>query len=172
MPGRARNLPGPGPVQYNMLMTRILVFAALLAAAGQLAAQDTAYRWMDENGVTHFSDRPPVENTGVTRVPIPEYEPPEGPVFSYVAMLERLRALEREVEATRRAAEQRPTPAPIVIQQQPYPETRYVSPHFFPRRPGRHPPSRQPEAPDRQTASSRFDRLVEGTRDRYEPPRN
>lgn len=155
-----------------MSMMRILLFAALLAAGGPLAAQDTAYRWVDEDGVTHFSDQPPPGEAEVVAVPIPDYEPPAGPTFSYVAMLERLRALEWQVEETRRAADARPTPAPIVIQQPPYPEVRYVNPYFFPHRPGLRPHPGRPDTPARQTPADRFDRLVEGTRDRYRPPGN
>lgn len=150
---------------------KILAGLILLATASA-AAQDMAYRWVDDDGVTHFSDRPPESGVESVAVPIPDYEPPAGPVFSYVAMLERLRALEREVQATRRAAEERPTPAPIVIQQQPYPERRYVNPVFFPHRPGFRPFPPGPDRPTRQKPSDRFDRLVEGTRDRYAPPEN
>lgn len=36
----------------------LLVFATLLSAAGAVAADQEVYRWVDENGVIYFSDRP------------------------------------------------------------------------------------------------------------------
>lgn len=153
-----------------MNIVRTMLTIALLAACGPLAAQDVAYRWVDEEGVTHFSDRPPAETVQPDVLEIPDYQPPATPAFSYVAMLERLKALERELAETREAAA-RPTPAPVVIQPV-HTVERVASPHFFPHR--RHfrrgPP--HPEAPARPASPSRFDRLADGVRSRYIPPDN
>lgn len=144
---------------------------ALLAACGPLAAQDVAYRWVDEAGVTHFSDRPPADAVRPDVLQIPDYQPPAGPAFSYVAMLDRLEALERELREERASRETRPTPAPVVVQPV-HTVERVATPVFFPHRHGfRHGPP-HPDTPARQPSSSRFDRLADGVRNRYTPPDN
>lgn len=141
----------------------------LLAACGALAAQDVAYRWVDDEGVTHFSDRPPAESIQADILDIPDYQPPAAPHFSYVAMLERLNALERELKESR-ARDTGPTPAPVIVQPV-HTVERVAMPVFFPHRHGfRHFP--HPNSPARQAPASSFDRLVEGVRDRYTPPDN
>jgi hypothetical protein len=51
------------------------VFAlALLLLAGSVFAQ--AYRWVDEDGVVHYSDRP---EPGAEQVQLPTYRPSSGP---------------------------------------------------------------------------------------------
>lgn len=143
---------------------------ALLAACGPLAAQEVAYRWVDEEGVTHFSDRPPADSVQPDVLEIPDYQPPATPAFSYVAMLERLEALERELAETREAAA-RPTPAPVVIQPV-HTRERVAAPVFSPHRHRFRPAPPQPDTPARATPSSRFDRLADGVQDRYRPPEN
>lgn len=59
------------------LATRIIALLALLAAAG---AQAEVYKWVDEDGVTHYSQQPPpggdarVIQPGISAPP----EPPSG----------------------------------------------------------------------------------------------
>lgn len=154
-----------------MNIVRTMLMIALLAACSPLAAQDVAYRWVDEEGVTHFSDRPPAESVQTQALEIPDYQPPVGPVFSYVAMLQRLEALERELERTRLERARQPTPAPVVIQPV-HTVERVATPVFFPHRRGFRPVHPHPDTPTQQTPADRFDRLVEGTRDRYAPPGN
>lgn len=152
----------------NTVKTGLMI--ALLAACGSLAAQEVAYRWVDEEGVTHFSDRPPADTVQPDILEIPDYQPPATPAFSYVAMLERLESLERELAETREAAA-RPTPAPVVVQPV-HTRERAAAPVFFPHRHRfRHAPP-HPDTPARTTPSSRFDRLADGVRDRYRPPEN
>lgn len=150
----------------NALKTGLTV--ALLAVCVPLAAQDVAYRWVDEEGVTHFSDRPPPEAVRPEVLEIPDYKPPEGPVFSYVAMLERLEALEREVAENRQSRQ--PSQGPVVIQPV-HTVERVATPVFFPHRRGIRPAPPAPDTPAREPAS-RFDRLADGVRDRYRPPEN
>lgn len=152
----------------NSLKTGLAI--ALLTACGALAAQDVAYRWVDDEGVTHFSDRPPADSIQADILDIPDYQPPAAPHFSYVAMLERLNALERELEESRNSREPRPTQAPVIVQPV-HTVERVATPVFFPHRHGfRHIP--HPRTPARQAPRSSFDRLVEGVRDRYTPPDN
>lgn len=46
--------------------TRFLIGIALLLAAISVSAQPRVYRWVDANGVVHFSDAPPGDAEGVT----------------------------------------------------------------------------------------------------------
>lgn len=151
----------------NTVKTGLLI--VLLAASGPLAAQDVAYRWVDAEGVTHFSDRPPPQTVQPEVLDIPEYKPPEGPVFSYVAMLERLEALEREVAENRQTRQ--PRQAPVVVQPA-HTVERVATPVFFPHRRGFRPVHPAPDTPARPAPPSRFDRLADGVRDRYRPPGN
>lgn len=48
---------------------KLLLSLALVAAAGQAAAEKEVFRWVDDNGVVHFSDRPidpRARSTGIT----------------------------------------------------------------------------------------------------------
>jgi hypothetical protein len=56
-----------------MLMRTIIAFIAILAA-GAVMAQ--AYKWTDEDGVVHFSDRP---QEGAERIDLPEAAPRPRP---------------------------------------------------------------------------------------------
>ncbi len=54
----------------------ILATALILTLASQ--AQGQSYRWVDENGVTHYSQRPPVDKESVEiKPPPPPATPPE-----------------------------------------------------------------------------------------------
>lgn len=54
----------------------ILVAGLLLATA---APAQKMYKWVDEKGVTHFSENPPPDGTKATTVE-PKVTPPSGPV--------------------------------------------------------------------------------------------
>jgi hypothetical protein len=56
-----------------MLMRTIIAFIATLAAGAVLAQ---AYKWTDEDGVVHFSDRP---QEGAERIDLPEAAPRPRP---------------------------------------------------------------------------------------------
>ena len=48
---------------------KLLMLLALVAAAGQAAAEKEVFRWVDDDGVVHYSDRPTdprAQSTGVT----------------------------------------------------------------------------------------------------------
>lgn len=139
------------------------LIASLLALPGMLAAGDVAYRWVDEHGVTHFSDRAPPEPVDAETVPLPEYAIPVTPTYSYVALLERLKALEEELEETRRERERPQTVVVPYPLQAPEPRVvRSVWPHPFLHR-DIAPPIRQPviRADDPRNNMSRFNRLFE-----------
>jgi hypothetical protein len=57
---------------------RIALFVAMLGCCWALAAQSTVYRWVDADGVVHFSDQP---HQGATEIQVQEpqtYSAPKG----------------------------------------------------------------------------------------------
>jgi len=49
-----------------MMLNRLAIsFLLLMLFATNLAAQAGIYRWVDENGVVHFSDAPPDDESGI-----------------------------------------------------------------------------------------------------------
>ena len=66
-PGRRKTGMGPGPK---------LAFVVLLAAV--LPASAAMYKWVDEKGVTHFSETPPPDGKAATKIE-PRPTPPSGP---------------------------------------------------------------------------------------------
>ena len=56
-----------------MFRRTLIAVAALLATAAVLAQ---AYRWVDEDGIVHFSDRP---HEGAERIDLPTYRAASGP---------------------------------------------------------------------------------------------
>jgi len=101
-----------------------IISAALIAAAAALAAPvasaETVHRWVDEDGVTHFSDTPPAAAGAAPEVEtlslpadFPEAEDTEATYYSVANQWQRMkaeraakeeRALERERLRTERAA--------------------------------------------------------------------
>ena len=56
------------------MFKRTFVVCAALLLAGAVLAQ--AYRWVDEDGVVHYSDRP---EPGAERIELPTFRPSSGP---------------------------------------------------------------------------------------------
>ena len=56
------------------MQIRLLTAVALILLAGVALAQ--AYRWVDKDGVVHYSDRP---EPGAEEVQLPEYRPSSAP---------------------------------------------------------------------------------------------
>ena len=81
------------------------LLAALLAAP---AIAEEVYRWVDENGVTHFSQMPPDEVTGVTQQTLRDTRPsdydPEQDLYNVEAQAERMQQLRDERKEKRQAA--------------------------------------------------------------------
>ena len=59
------------------MATRTIFALAALLLAGVVMAQ--AYRWVDDDGVVHFSDRPPPESHPAETITLPEFEQPSRP---------------------------------------------------------------------------------------------
>lgn len=63
-------------------MKRALALAAFAALSGSLAAQ-TAYRWVDEHGRVHYSDRPPpAQAREAQQVRVPAARPEPVPAYA------------------------------------------------------------------------------------------
>ncbi|MFZ9053993.1 MAG: DUF4124 domain-containing protein [Woeseiaceae bacterium] len=67
-------------VNYRGVLTAFLVIGLLAASTG-IYAQQTVYKWVDEEGVVHFSEEPPGESPEVEvevlrTDPAPAYVPP------------------------------------------------------------------------------------------------
>jgi hypothetical protein len=58
-------------------MRTIIAILAIITAGASMAQ---AYRWVDENGVVHYSDRP---TEGAERIILPDTKPPSRPAPAY-----------------------------------------------------------------------------------------
>lgn len=143
---------------------RVLTLVAIgwaLWAWSILSQAQQVYRWVDEQGVVHFSDTAPVGESGeVSTLTIPDSRPagydPQQDVFNIEATRERTQALREELQGQREARRERNAAQPVVVQQ---PEQRnygfpwdypYGYPPLRPRPPigpGGKPPWRPPERP-------------------------
>jgi hypothetical protein len=132
----------------------IAVLAGCLAAAPAPAQE--IYRWVDEDGVVHFSDTAPVsESRDISTVEIEDTRPsdydPEADIYNVAEQAERMQALRDKMDKEReeRRARQRNAAA----QSQPLQPTQpvgYTLPPWWWDRPGYGRPPR-PEPPDRPT---------------------
>ena len=122
-----------------------LILVALLALSGPAAA--AIYKWTDETGRTHYSNRPPNDAKAVRDVKVvveDEAVPPAPPADP--ALLERIAMLERQVAAQQQAAAQyppaqyyappAPPPPPDYSYYAPYPY--YYPPYSYIVYPGRY----------------------------------
>ena len=71
---------------------RALILAAALAVA---APAHAIYKWVDEKGVTHFSEHPPPDGRKAQKVE-PKVTPPSGPVKSPESWKEREQRLRQQ----------------------------------------------------------------------------
>lgn len=67
-------------VRIRQILAAILAIGLLVPAAG-VSAQEKVYKWVDEDGVVHFSEQPPEESVDaevevVETDPAPRYVPP------------------------------------------------------------------------------------------------
>ena len=65
----------------------IIFIGTLTVWAPQSAAQEDIYRWVDDNGVVHFGDRPP-EQTDVEKISVPQSETQPSAVSAPVSQQE------------------------------------------------------------------------------------
>ena len=124
---------------------RIVLVTLVLFAAN--ASADEIYKWVDEDGVVHFSDTKPPDNTDVERLYLgrtnpPDYDPAEDP-YSIAKQAERIgetwSRLEEERDARREKQREEALRQPTYVYQpyDPYYD-RYRYPYY---RPGIRPPS-------------------------------
>ena len=138
-----------------MILTAIGV--ALSAWTVPSPAQEI-YRWVDDQGVVHFSDTAPAAASGeVSTLTLQDTTPanydPEQDIYNLEATAQRMQALRDELAAEREARRERAATQPPVVAQ--YPEQPhygyaddylYGYPPLYPRPPGGH-PGRPPGGP-------------------------
>ncbi len=104
-----------------------LFLLAFLASMPVLAAE--VYHWVDENGVSHYTQSaPPADVNGVKKVILQDTTPsdydPEEDRYGVEAQAERMASLREEMAEKREAQRERQRNAvqqPVVQYQQPYP---------------------------------------------------
>lgn len=122
-----------------MIASRVtLIF--LLASLGGLAASTVdaseVYRWVDENGVVHFSQTAPIKpEAEVDRLALQDTRPsdydPDQDIYGVAEQAERMKALREDMETKRQESLERQREAakqPIVQYRQP---ERYGYPVFW-----------------------------------------
>ncbi len=91
----------------NSVLTSLAIAAILLLAAGGATAQ--IYKWVDENGVTNYGNKPPAKVAKVQPVTerISVYSPQKAPEIAQAApvpmLANRVEDLERQLAAEREA---------------------------------------------------------------------
>jgi hypothetical protein len=139
------------------VQTLIVIGWALWAWPLALPAQQI-YRWVDEQGVVHFSDTAPPGDSGeVSTLTLENTQPanydPEQDIYNLEATEQRMQALRDELAAEREARRERAAAQPPVVA--PYPEQPhygyaddylYGYPPLYPRPPGER-PGRPPGGP-------------------------
>lgn len=80
-------------VDFGRVLATILIVGLFAPMAG-LYAQETVYKWVDEEGVVHFSEQPPDESLGVkveivTTDRAPRHVAPTQPAFKSPAAREK-----------------------------------------------------------------------------------
>jgi hypothetical protein len=125
------------------------ILMALVCAYGSAVAGTEVYHWVDENGVSHFTQSaPPGEVSGVRKMtvedtPPPGYDPEEDR-YGVVQQQERMAALREEMKEKREAEQKRRRDAAAR-----QPQVRYVDryttpfwnyPYYRPKPPRPQPP--------------------------------
>lgn len=120
----------------------MLLLAGTAALCVQPAAADTVYRWVDANGVTHFSDKAPA-NVKAQAMQIETPAPAPNPEKDYYSVVNQERRMAKSLAelnqqadrewalkiAAEKASQPAETPAPESESQ---PETVYVYPPYRP----------------------------------------
>jgi hypothetical protein len=120
-----------------------LFLLAFLASMPALATE--VYHWVDENGVSHYTQSaPPADVNGVKKVILQDTTPsdydPEEDRYGVEAQAERMASLREEMAEKREAQRERQRNAaqqPVVQYQQPYPYgySSFWQPPYYPRPP-------------------------------------
>jgi len=77
------------------MLKRIIIGSGILLCAGAVFAQ--AYKWIDEDGVVHYSDRP---HPGAEIVELPHYNAPNRPASTPRPTVRRSTRSEQDAEET------------------------------------------------------------------------
>jgi len=128
-----------------MKLTGIVLF--LLTCLGSMPVLATeVYHWVDENGVSHYSQNAPgTDVAGVSKMTLedttpPDYDPEED-IYGVEAQAERMALLREEMAEKREAQRERERNAPqqpVVQYQQPsygYGYSDFLYPPYYPRPP-------------------------------------
>jgi len=135
---------------------RIIVLAFLLVIAGTNIGASEIYQWVDENGVSHFSQQPPSKDTqDVSTRKIIETTPAVGgeaeDIYDTKAHEERMAEWRKQREQERKDARDRrdqdARKQPTYQQPESYGRRPYIYPPIY--RPPVRPPGRPPYNPDR-----------------------
>lgn len=124
------------------------VFTAFLAIAPAAAADIEVYRWVDEEGVVHFSQtRPMAPEAAVETLSLSDQRPsdydPEADIYGVAEQAERMQALREERAEKRAEALERKRRQPQVITR---PEPEYIGIPIY-QRPWLRPPWYRPQPP-------------------------
>jgi hypothetical protein len=127
-----------------------LVFLLVIASANIAASQ--IYQWVDENGVSHFSQQPPAKDTqNVGTKTIRDTAPNAGgeaeDIYDTKAHEERMAEWREQREQERKDARDRKEKEATQQVRYPQPESYGRRPYIYP--PIHRPPGRPPHNPDR-----------------------
>ena len=112
------------------MKTTLTLTAFLILVTAPAAFATEIYRWVDKDGVQHFSQNPPPADTGgVDRVILEDTSPvnydPEEDLYEVEAQQERMASIRQEREEKREAERERrekvAAQQPVVIYQEPQP---------------------------------------------------
>jgi len=140
---------------------RSLLPCLLLALAAAPLGATEVYRWVDADGVVHFSDKAPPSGVDdfsrrdVTVKPPAGYDP-ERDLYGVAEQQERMRALREDMERRREARREREEQAPPSPAAAPSPAVSYPLypyPGWRPRPPRPEPPIEPPVEPRPPTAT-------------------
>lgn len=135
---------------FKVTAQTILVLGLGLQA-GALAA-DEIYRWVDDDGVVHFSDKPPAsQGASVETVDVEIRQPAGGQsgedIYNIEATAERMQAIRKSYEDERQARRERQRAASQAVVQYPPQPVQYGVPFGYPVYPSR-PPKPWPPEPE------------------------
>lgn len=125
-----------------------LAFVAIIAIMfTATASASDIYRWVDEDGVVHFSDTAPADDRDAERLRLngsnpPDYDPVDDP-YSIRNQAKRIgetwSRLEEQLEERREKRREQAERQPVVVYEPYYPYRNYRPGYFVPRRPGHRP---------------------------------
>jgi len=138
-----------------MTAKRVLLLVsvcALLFPAASVKAQEI-YRWVDQGGVVHFSDKVPAAATAEVSTVVlddtlpPDYDPSTD-LYNVAAQAERMQALREEMAKDREARQERQRGAAQAPAEEDHEAVRYLYNYgnpWYPRPPAKpHPPAPEP----------------------------